>query len=132
VIHNPNVDIIGHPSGRLLGQREPLNIDWDKVFKEAAKNKVVMEINSHPQRLDLNDELIILAKKFGIKFAVNTDSHQISHFSQIKYGIATARRGWLSKNDVVNTLKLQELINLLRNNKKIIYPEHSRGMDFMT
>jgi len=114
-IQNPNVDIIGHPSGRLINKRPPLNLDWDLVFKEAVKHNVIMEINCHPVRLDLNDELIFMAKKYGVKFIINTDMHQFGHFKNMRYGVATARRGWLTKNDVVNTYDFAKIINFVKN-----------------
>ena len=109
VINNTNVDIIGHPSGRLLSGRQPLDIDWKKVFQAAAENKVAMEINSHPDRLDLNDELAKMAKDMGVKIVISTDAHHKEHFQNMRYGIAQARRGWLTKADVVNTLLLSKL-----------------------
>jgi len=109
-IQNPNVDIIGHPSGRLLERRHELSIDWEKVFKQAAVNKVAMEIDAQPDRLDLDDNLILLAKKFGVKFIISTDSHHIEHLQNMRYGVAMARRGWLEKKDILNTLSLSEFL----------------------
>jgi DNA polymerase (family 10) len=114
-IQNPNVDIIGHPSGRLINKRPPLNLDWDLVFKEAAEHNVIMEINCHPVRLDLNDDLITMAKKYGVKFIINTDMHQFDHFKNMRYGVATARRGWLTKNDVINTYDFAKITNFIKN-----------------
>jgi DNA polymerase (family 10) len=113
-IQNPNVDVIGHPSGRLLGSRPSLNINWKKIFLAAKKYNVAMEINSHPQRLDLNDELCRIAKDMGVKMIINTDSHHLEHFQNMRYGVAVARRGWLTKNDVLNTLSLEEFKNRLK------------------
>jgi len=108
-IQNPNVDIIGHPSGRLIPSRQPLNIDWKKVFRAAKDNNVAMEINSHPQRLDLTDDLCLMAKDMGVKMVINTDMHHAEHFKNMRYGVAVARRGWLEKKDVINTGSLSEL-----------------------
>lgn len=107
-IQNPNVDVIGHPSGRLLERRHALNIDWQKVFKAAAENNVEMEINAQPDRLDLNDSLILMAKDYGVKFIISTDSHHIEHLQNMRYGVAMARRGWLEKKDVLNTYSIRD------------------------
>lgn len=107
-INNPHVDIIGHPSGRLIERRQPLEIDWDQVFQTAAKTGTIMEINAQPDRLDLNDDLIILAKKYGVKFVISTDSHHLAHLENMRYGVATAHRGWLEQKDVLNTLSLDK------------------------
>ncbi|EKD49692.1 MAG: hypothetical protein ACD_63C00070G0010 [uncultured bacterium] len=114
-IRNPNVDVIGHPSGRLLLQRDPYEVDWLKIFKEASKNKVALEINAHPERLDLRDDLIKSALKFGVKFAVNTDAHSVDGLHLMKYGVATARRGWAEASDVINTFSLEDLFKWLEN-----------------
>ena len=104
------VDIMGHPTDRLIGSRDPINMDLDKIFEVAADNNVIMEIDSFPERLDLGDENIIKAKEYGLKFAVDTDAHSVDHFDVLKYGIGTARRGWLSKENVINTLPLDRLM----------------------
>lgn len=104
------VDIMGHPTDRLIGSREPVNMDLDRVFEAAHDNGVIMEIDSFPERLDLGDENIIRAKEYGLLFSVGSDSHSIDHFGVLRYGIGTARRGWLLKEDVVNTLPLERLL----------------------
>ncbi|MBI4029984.1 PHP domain-containing protein, partial [Candidatus Berkelbacteria bacterium] len=109
-LRNPNVDILAHPSARLLGRRDEIEIDLEAVFREAAKNKVILEINAFPDRLDLKDVYIMEAQKFGCKFIINTDSHHTSHLKLMRYGVAQARRGWLEKKDVLNTLGLNELL----------------------
>lgn len=111
---NPNVDIIGHPSGRLLEKRQPLNLDWEKVFEAAKENSVIMEINSQPDRLDLSDDLIIAAKKYNLKFVISTDSHHLVQLENMRYGVATARRGWLEKKNVINSLSLQDILEVLK------------------
>ncbi len=108
------VDIMGHPTDRIIGGREPINMDLDKVFQTAADNGVVMEIDSFPGRLDLGDENIIKAKGYGIKFSIDTDSHDADHFKVLRYGIGTARRGWLAKSEVINALQLEKLIKSFR------------------
>ena len=115
-LENRRLDILAHPSGRLLGKRKAYDVNFDKVFEAAAANKKVLEINSQPSRLDLNDELIFRAKDFGLKFCISTDSHSISDLASIRYGLGQARRGWLEKEDVVNTYpypKLNEIFKKL-------------------
>ena len=90
--------------------RTAINADWDQVFKACAKYQVALEVNSYHQRLDLRDVLIRQALQYGCKFAINTDAHALEHFANIKYGIATARRGWATQNDVINTWPLDRLI----------------------
>lgn len=104
------VDIMAHPTDRLIGTRDPINMDLGRVFEVAHDNGVIMEIDSFPERLDLGDENIIKAKKHGLLFSVDSDSHSIDHFSVLRYGIGTARRGWLLKEDVVNTLPVEKLL----------------------
>lgn len=96
-LENRYLDILAHPSGRLLGKRKAYEVDFEKVFDTAVANGKVMEINSQPSRLDLNDELILLAKDFGLKFCISTDSHSIFDLAFIRYGLGQARRGWLEK-----------------------------------
>jgi DNA polymerase (family X) len=103
-IANPNTSIIGHPTGRLQLRRDAYQFDMDAVLNAAAKNKVAMELNSYPDRLDLNDVHLRQAKQRGVKIVINTDSHHTSHLDKIRYGITQARRAWLSKGDVLNTL----------------------------
>ncbi len=102
-LSNPYVKILGHPTGRLIGKRDSYEGDWNRVFKFAGKNNKVLEINSFPNRLDLRDDLVRQALMFGVKFAVDTDAHIIDHMNDIKYGVSVARRGWATKEDIVNT-----------------------------
>jgi len=113
-ISNPYVDIIGHPTAREINHREPIDLDLEDVFKEAKKNKTVFEINSFWNRLDLNDVNTRLAKDFGVKLAISTDAHNIPELNNMKFGLAMARRGWLEKKDVVNTLSLNQLLKTLK------------------
>ncbi len=108
------INILAHPTGRLINEREPIDFDTDKVFHAAKDKGVIMEVNAFPNRLDLNDENIIKARSYGIKFAIDTDSHKTEHLDFIKYGIGTARRGWLTKGDVVNTLDADALKRIFR------------------
>src|SRR6516225_2417293 len=102
-IENPNASVIGHPTGRQLLRRDSYAFDMDAVLKSAAKHKVAMELNSYPDRLDLNDVHLRQAKQLGVKIVINTASHHTSHLDKIRYGILQARRAWLTKDDVLNT-----------------------------
>lgn len=102
-LNNPHVDIISHPTNRLINNRDSSDADWDEVFKIASKNNKIMEINSFPNRLDLRDDLVKLALKYKVKFVINTDAHQVEQMDNLKFGVSVARRGWASKEDIVNT-----------------------------
>jgi DNA polymerase (family 10) len=106
-IENPNTSIIGHPTGRLQLRRDAYQFDMDAILTAAAKRKVAMELNSYPDRLDLNDVHLRQAKQRGVKIVINTDSHHTSHLDKIRYGILQARRAWLTKADILNTLPTQ-------------------------
>jgi DNA polymerase (family 10) len=103
-IKNPNTSIIGHPTGRIQLRRDAYGFDMHAILTAAAKHKVAMELNSYPDRLDLNDVHLRQAKQQGVKIVINTDSHHTSHMEKIRYGILQARRAWLTKDDVLNTL----------------------------
>ena len=113
-IKNPNIDIIAHPTGRLIGKREPYAVDMDKVIKAAKKNNTVLELNANPNRLDLNDIHCKHAKENRVKIAISTDSHDSSQMDLISYGIATARRGWIEKSDVLNTMTLDGIFDFFK------------------
>jgi len=108
-IENKYVNIIAHPTGRLIGKRNPIALEMSDIYHAAINNNVSLEINSQPQRLDLNDILIKEAKSYGIKFSIATDAHSSIQLEYMKYGINQARRGWLEKEDVINTLSLEAL-----------------------
>ena len=101
-IRNPHVDIIGHPSNRMLPDREGADLDWDAVLKAAAETGTALEINANPRRLDLDDVQARRAIDMGIKLSVNTDAHHPDHMDFIAFGVATARRGWVTAPDVIN------------------------------
>jgi DNA polymerase (family 10) len=103
-MENRYVNIIGHPTGRLLLRREGFPFDFDRVAIEAAKRKIHFEINASPERLDLSANLLRAAKAKGVRFVISTDAHHIRHLDNMKYGVWTARRGWLGPSDVLNTL----------------------------
>ena len=113
---NPNVDIISHPTGRLLKKRESIEIDMEKVFAQAAKTGTVLEINSQPVRLDLNDHNIRRAKDYGVKMVIDTDVHVIEHMHYAEYGIAQARRGWAENEDIINVHPLEKLMSYFKKN----------------
>ena len=106
-IENPNTSLIGHPTGRIQLRRDSYQYDMHAVLTAAAKNKVAMELNAYPDRLDLNDVHLRQAKQHGVKIIINTDSHHTSHLDKIRYGVLQARRAWLTKDDVLNTLPAQ-------------------------
>lgn len=107
---NPNVDIIAHPTGRKLGERDPYPVDLDKVMEICKKTKTYLELNAFWDRLDLNDINCKKAKEKGLKIVISTDAHHLMELDVMKFGIATARRGWLEKEDVLNTQPLEKLI----------------------
>jgi len=113
-IENPYTQIIGHPTGRLLLKREALAYDIEKVLDACAKHGVAMECNSYPDRLDLKDVYLRMCKEKGVKVVISTDSHVASNLAFIHYGVTMARRGWLEKNDVINTLPGEEFLAALR------------------
>lgn len=113
-IKDDNVDMIGHLSGRLLNRRPAYELDVEKILEEAAKHKVVLEINSHPDRLDIDAELARKAKEYGIKVAINSDAHHKNDLHLAKYGVLNARRGWLEKKDIINCLSRQEITQYFR------------------
>jgi DNA polymerase (family X) len=111
---NPHVNIIGHPTARMIGRRPPVEADLDEFFKAAARTGTALEINAYPDRRDLSDEHVLRAKRFGVKFAIDSDSHAVGHLDVMRYGIGTAQRGWLGPADVINTWPLRELRRFLR------------------
>jgi len=123
-IGNPYTQIIAHPTGRLLLRREPFVYDMEKVFAAAAKAGVAMECNAYPDRLDLGDVHLRLAKQYGLKIVISTDSHSTGNLAFMKYGVITARRGWIEKKDVINTLPADEFLAALRQNPHAV-PAHA-------
>ena len=113
-IENKNTSIIGHPTGRLLLRRDAFQFDMDAVLKAAARNKVAMEQNAYPDRLDLCDLHLRMARERGVKIVINTDSHHTSHMEKIHWGVLQARRAWLTKSDVLNTLPAKEFANAMK------------------
>jgi len=114
VMKNPNIDIISHPTGRILKRRDEYQIDFDKILRVAEETGTILEINSFPERLDLNAENIRRAKEAGVKMVINTDSHHKDQLRFIEFGIAQARRGWAEKEDIINTQPLEKLLKLFK------------------
>lgn len=117
---NPNVDIISHPTGRILKKRDEYQIDLDKILRVAKETGTILEINSYPERLDLNDINIKKAKEAGVKMVINTDAHQKDQLRYMEFGIATARRGWATAKDIVNVHSLEELLKFFKEEKENI------------
>ncbi|MFH9941032.1 DNA polymerase/3'-5' exonuclease PolX [Streptomyces murinus] len=113
-VENPYVNILGHPTTRLIGRRAGVDADWDEVFAVCARTGTALEVNAQPDRLDLGDEDILRARTHGVRFAVNTDAHSVPHLAQLRYGIGTAQRGWLTPDEVINTWPLTRLRRFLR------------------
>jgi DNA polymerase (family 10) len=109
-LYNPHVDIVAHPTGRIIGRREPFAIDIQAVIEAAAETGTALELNSYPDRLDLRDEHLRLARGAGVKIAIDTDAHAVDQLGFMFYGVATADRAWLGPSDVVNAMGLQDLL----------------------
>jgi DNA polymerase (family 10) len=113
-MENEHVDIIGHPTCRLIQERKPYDVDMDELFTASKRTGTLLEVNSFPNRLDLNAENVRRAIELGCRTIINTDAHAAEHLSYIRLGIATARRGWVEKKDVVNTLPLKKMLKQLK------------------
>jgi len=113
-VRNPHVDVIGHLTGRILGQRDPGDVDVEAVLREAARTGTIIEVNSIPDRLDLNDVYIRRAIELGVRLAINSDAHSVDGLGAVRFGVAMARRGWAEAKHVVNTYHLEGLLNSLR------------------
>jgi DNA polymerase (family 10) len=112
-MYNENVNFLAHPTGRLIGKRDPYEVDIEKIIDVAKETGIFLEINAFPDRLDLDDIHSKLAKEKKIRFVLGTDSHSINHLPFIRFGIATARRGWLEKKDIINTYPLKDIEKIL-------------------
>ena len=121
VIHameNPHADIFFHPTARVLQKREPIDIDIDAVIAAAKRTGTVLEIDAYPERLDLKDEHVRKAIDAGVKLAIDTDAHSVNHLGYLHFGIATARRGWATRADVVNALPLRGFLKSLKGSRR--------------
>jgi DNA polymerase (family 10) len=112
-LQNDQVDILGHPTGRIIQQREPVQLDLALVFDTAGKRGVSLEINAFPSRLDLSDINCRMAREHGARFSIGSDAHARENLGFMELGVATARRGWLEANDIINTLHLRDLLKEL-------------------
>jgi len=113
-LEHPHLDVLGHPTGRLVGEREPMDLDMEAVVDVAHQTGTVLEINASPERLDLRDTHVRLARDRGVLFEIGSDAHRKEHFAQIEYGVGTARRGWVEPKDVINAWPLATLLDFLR------------------
>lgn len=112
-LNHPKVKILGHPTGRMLNKREGYEIDWDNLFDFCLRNGKVLEISSHPYRLDLPDAMVKEAVKLGVMLCVNSDAHQVEEMNLMYYGVSVARRGWAEKKSIINTLPLGKISDIL-------------------
>jgi DNA polymerase (family 10) len=113
-IHNPQVDIIAHPTGRLIGRREGADLDMEAILQAAAEMDTAIEINAHPDRLDLADHYVRRAVELGVKLAINSDAHDVRDFGFLFFGVAVARRGWASAAHIINTWDVEQLLSWAR------------------
>ena len=113
-MENRHVSILAHPTGRLIDEREPYDVDMDRIVAAALDTGCCLEINAEPDRLDLNDIHAHAAKSKGVKMAISTDAHSVNAFQYLRFGIDQARRGWLTADDVINTRSLGDLHKLLK------------------
>jgi DNA polymerase (family 10) len=111
---NPLFNIFAHPSGRLLGSRDPYAVDLERIMTAALERGCFLEVNAQPSRLDLTDTACKMARSMGVKVVISTDAHASGNLGYIRFGVAQARRGWLTPDDVVNTRRLDELQRLLK------------------
>jgi DNA polymerase (family X) len=112
-MEHPNVHVIGHPTTRKIGRRDPVDLDLEAVFEAAARTGTALEIDAYPDRLDLRDEHVRWAHRHGVRFAIDTDSHAVGHLDAMRYGVGVAQRGWLTKDDVINAWPLSKLRRFL-------------------
>jgi DNA polymerase (family 10) len=113
-MENPQVNVIGHPTTRKIGRRDPVDLDLDAVFEAAARTGTALEIDAYPDRLDLRDEHVRRARRYGVRFSIDTDAHAVGHLDAMRYGIGVAQRGWLTKDDVIDAWPLTKLRRFLR------------------
>ena len=116
-IENPHVDILFHPTGRLIGRRPAYEVDMEAVIRAAKATGTVLEIDAFPDRLDLRDEHIRKAVQAGVKLSIDSDAHAPAHFPYLEYGIAQARRGWATRNDIINAWDLEKMRSMLKSKR---------------
>jgi DNA polymerase (family 10) len=117
-MENPNVDVLGHPTGRLMPDREPVAVDMEAIFQAAVRTRTMLEINAMPSRLDLKDTHVYRARELGIKLVISTDAHSTEHLGFMRFGVGVARRGWCEAKDILNTKPLAELLKYLKSRGK--------------
>jgi DNA polymerase (family 10) len=113
-MENPHVHILFHPTGRIINKREPYEVNMEEIIKTAKRTGTILEIDAYPDRLDLKDEYIRKCVEAGVKLAIDSDAHSITHFPYLEYGIAQARRGWATKNDIINAWSLEKMLKFLK------------------
>jgi DNA polymerase (family 10) len=113
-ISNPFVDILFHPTGRVIGKREPYEVDMVEIIKTAKKTGTILEIDAYPDRSDLKDEYIRKCVDAGVKMSIDSDAHSVTHFDYLEYGISQARRGWATKDDIINAWPLERMRKFLK------------------
>ncbi|MDQ6663505.1 MAG: DNA polymerase III, partial [Acidobacteriota bacterium] len=116
-IECPHLTVLGHMTGRLLLNRDPYPFDFERVVTEAVRRNVALEINASPERLDLGSQMVKSAKAKGARFTISTDAHHPKHLLNMRYGVITARRGWLTPHDILNTLPKERFAAAIRKNK---------------
>jgi len=117
-MENPHVDILGHPTCRLLGSRDPVEVDMEEVFQAARRTGTALEINASPQRLDLKDTHALRARELGVPLVVSTDAHEVGALAQMRFGVAVARRAWCQPHHILNTRPLQESLAGLKDGRR--------------
>ena len=113
-MENPNVDIIFHLTARVINKREPIELDIDVVIEAAKRTGTVLEIDAYPDRLDIKDEYIRKCVETGVKISIDSDAHSTSHIKYLEFGIAQARRGWATKNDIINAWPVEKMLDFLK------------------
>lgn len=126
-LQHPSVNILGHPTGRQINRRRPVDVDLDEIFECARKANVAVELNAQPDRLDLRDTQIRRARELGLKVVISTDAHRVDELELISYGVDQAQRAWLSAGDVLNTLPAEDLLETLQkyaSGHKVVISQH--------
>ncbi|EUJ44378.1 hypothetical protein PROCOU_13773 [Listeria rocourtiae FSL F6-920] len=114
---NPYVHLIAHPTGRVIGRRDPYNVNVEQLIQMAAKTGTALELNANPQRLDLTAKYLELATEYGVRVAINTDAHDTQHLDFMEIGVRAATKGWLSKENVLNTMGKEDFLAFIKNNR---------------
>ena len=114
---HPNVNLLAHPTGRLIGQREPYDVDMLQVVRKAREQGAHLELNAHPERLDLIDTHCRMAKDEGVLIAITSDAHDMAQLANLRFGVGQARRGWIERDDVLNAQSLRDLLPMLHRSR---------------